>query len=71
MEVPEYSDVSDSKKLKISFTLKFINTVDLGDAIDDFGKKGTTETRPNDAISVVNTILGTFSGKISEKCSMK
>ena len=58
VEVQEYPEVPNSTLLKITFTLKFVNEVDLSDSIDLFCSEGSTESRPIDAISVVNTILG-------------
>ena len=65
VDIPEYTDVENSTRLKISFTLALVNEVDIGGAINHYCSEGSTETRPTDAVSVVNTILGKFENALT------
>jgi len=58
VDVPEDEESGCKNTLKIELRMTFACPVDVSSAVLEFCRRGRTSTRPNDAISVVNTLLG-------------
>ena len=51
-------DQDEKEMIEMTVKIKLVSTVEINDAVTEYTRKGTSATRPADAMQVLNIILG-------------
>ena len=51
-------DQDSEEMIEMTVKIKLVNTVEINHAVEEYTRRGTSATRPADAMQVLNIILG-------------